>query len=280
MAESKANIIQTQKPAFTVSKWFFDSVTKEGFCIIAYAAILKWRGICVPYSSLLFSKPGKDNNVNSSFKKVEWPICNEGKIKWHSKAVGANGEWTQQGSMFKKQLFNSEEGGLDWCCYQSFSDVKVELHNGKKYSGKGYVEHLKLTVEPWKINLSQLRWGHFFSGSVNMVWVDFRGVEPKRWLWYNGEQVEVSVLNDKVIVIPDLQLTLHLVPDRVLEQGHKIAYVVKKLLRLLPGFNKIVPEVFLMAKETKWLSKGQLYRNGLMHDKGWSIHELVDFKGS
>jgi len=277
MEEVKANMGKVQKSALEVSKWFFDVVTKDGICLIAYAATLRWKGISVPFCSVLVSESEKKSISKSSFKRVEWPEYDDKRIKWFSNSVGVSGVWQQQGDSLKEVLFHSDEGSLGWHCLQSCSDVNVQLSNMKRYTGKGYVEHLLLTVEPWRINIDQLRWGHFFTDSIHMVWIDFMGDDPKRWVWYNGKRFEASVLNDHEIVISQLALTLRLEYSRELEHGQKIATVVKKLLHFLPGFNRIMPDSFLMAKETKWLSKGKLLQNALEQQEGWAVHELVDF---
>lgn len=277
MGESEANIDHDQKYAFEVSKWFFDVVTDGGICSIGYAATLKYKGICVPYSSLLISEPGKNSSLKSSFKKVDWPVYTTETVKWDCKNMGVRGVWQQQGESLKDVLFSSDAGSLEWHCLQSYSKVIADVSNMQTYNGRGYVEHLKMSVLPWYINIQQLRWGHFFTKSMYGVWIDFKGGISKRWVWIKGKQVEASVLNDYEIVIPQLDFKMQLVGSRELEKGKKMAAVVKKLFRFIPGFNKMVPDTFLKAEETKWLSVAQVFRNGLLFDEGWAVHELVDF---
>jgi hypothetical protein len=54
---------------------------------------------------------------------------------------------------------------------------------------------------------------------------------------------------------------------------------VEKLVRYLPGFKKILPLNFLMADETKWLSRAELHSEHDSVVKGMAIHELVRFNG-
>jgi len=62
-----------------------------------------------------------------------------------------------------------------------------------------------------------------------------------------------------------------------LESEKKIFSVVKGLLKYIPGFNKVIPLDFLMAQETKWLSKGEIISDSKTIEKGMAIHEFVNF---
>jgi len=122
-----------------------------------------------------------------------------------------------------------------------------------------------------------LRWGRFGSSHNQIVWIELRKNKINQWLWYNGERIEKCTINDDSILVPEKNFTLNLDQGVILESETKIYAVVKDLLKYIPGFNKVIPLDFLMAQETKWLSKGQINSDGKTIDKGMAIHEFVNF---
>lgn len=262
---------------FSVSKWFMDCVTEEGTCVIAYAAEMIKNGVVIPYKSLLVSEPGMVPMIKTKFKACEWPMVEGKMIKWADKSFGIQGRWKQEGVGLKSRLLDSEDGILDWYCYQSSSSVKICLDSGDELKGNGYVEHLFLTIQPWKLNIEKLRWGRFICKDINIVWIGFTGPNARRWVWCNGKEVIASRLDDDIIIIPDLDLKLKLESNRILEKGPKMLNVIKGIVGFITEFNKYVPDFFLKATETKWLSKGMLYKKKEVIHEGWVIHELVEF---
>ena len=113
-----------------------------------------------------------------------------------------------------------------------------------------------------------------------MVWIELRNEEKEQWLWLNGKRVLNSIIEDDAIESTDPEFKLILDRKVVLESEKKIFNVVTKLLRFLPGFNKMMTAKFLMATNMKWLSQGQFYKNGSLISNGQAIHEWVNFSGS
>ena len=83
--------------------------------------------------------------------------------------------------------------------------------------------------------------------------------------------------NDDSIFVSEKNFTLRLDQGVILESEKKIFSVVKGLLKYIPGFNKVIPLDFLMAQETKWLSKGEIISDSKTIEKGMAIHEFVNF---
>ena len=84
-------------------------------------------------------------------------------------------------------------------------------------------------------------------------------------------------MDDSAIHVPAIDLTLKLDRSAILESEKKIQSVVKILVKYLPGFDRIMPSAFLMAEETKWLSQGELIKEGRSICIAPVIHERVDF---
>jgi hypothetical protein len=261
---------------FYLNKWFLDCVSEEGEAMIFYAAKLKWRGWEVPYTSWLYYDPVTGPTHRSRFHKIHLPEKNDRSIYWNDPRFGVAGKWEALASPLQARLFESDEGYLDWNCFQPVSNVRVNIKD-RVIKGMGYTEQLVLTVEPWKIPMNELRWGRYGSQEDHMVWIELRGEEKQQWMWYNGEKIENVNIEDDQITIPAKGISLELDRSVVLESKKKILQVVRDIIRYLPGFNKSIPLRFLMADEIKWLNRGILQKEGKTVGKGWTIHEFVNF---
>lgn len=262
---------------FRLNKWYLDFVGENGEAMIFYAAKLTWHGMSVKYTSWLSHNLDTGVVLKSRFRKVQMPVLDGELITWKDLGFGVSGAWRASSPMIQARLFDSEEGYLEWECYQPASKVNLII-NGKTLSGVGYAEQLTLTAPPWKIPMDELRWGRFVSDSNNLVWIELRKSDKKQWLWLNGEKIDSCLIEDDSIVIPGSNLMLILDRKVILESEKKIQSVVGNIIRYLPNFHKSIPLGFLMADETKWLSKGELQSEGKVLSIGMTIHELVNFK--
>ncbi len=262
---------------FCLSKWYLDFAGENGEAMIFYAAQLTWHSMSAKYTSWLSYNPESGVVLKSRFRKVQMPVLDRDVITWKDSDFGVSGTWSASMQMIQARLFDSKEGYLDWECYQPASKVKL-LINERTLTGVGYAEQLTLTASPWRIPMDELRWGRFGSDSYNLVWIELRKSDKKQWLWLNGEKIGTCLIEDDRIVIQEGNLTLYLDRQVILESEKKIQSVVGKIIRYLPNFHKSIPLGFLMADETKWLSKCELHSNGKVISNGTAIHELVNFK--
>lgn len=265
-----------QKRKFKLNKWFLDFVGEDGTAMIFYAAELRWYEFVVPYSSCLCYDPKNGVSQKSKFRNIQMPEKRKNLIRWSDSKFKVEGLWESLAEPIYERLFDSEEGFLDWKCYQPASKVKLNINNSI-IEGKGYVEQLVLTIPPWKIPMNELRWGHFGSNGNQMVWIELKAEDKKQWLWLNGEKMGNSIIEDDLISIPEKGIILKLNKRVTLESAKKVYTLTEKLLHYIPGFKKIIPLKFLMADEYKWLSKGQLQRHGGNVTTGIAIHEFVNF---
>jgi hypothetical protein len=262
---------------FHLNKWFLDFVGDNGEIIILYAAKLTWHGMVVPYTSILSYAPKDGISEKSRFRNVKMPEKRNGLITWNDSKFEIEGTWESLAVPLHARLFDSDEGFLDWNCFQPASKVSLKI-NDRVIEGIGYAEQLILTAPPWKIPMNELRWGHFGSNKNQLVWIELRKDKKLQWLWWNGIKINKCTIEDDYIFVPEKNVNLKLDRRIVLESKKKIFSVVKDLLDLIPGFNKIIPLNFLMAQENKWFSKGQLLIDGKTITSGIAIHELVSFK--
>ena len=264
---------------FHLNKWFLDFTGENGEAMIFYAAKLTWHGLTTFYTSWLRYNTASGVRLKSRFRNVQFPEMRNNLISWSDSKFGVSGTWESAAKTIQTRLLDLEEGYLDWKCYQPASKVQLRI-NDRVLEGKGYAEQLILTVPPWKIPMDELRWGRFGSDGINLVWIELQEKEKLQWLWLNGEKIENCIIEDDHISIPEKDLVLKLDRGVVLESEKKIFSVVENLIRLIPGFNKIIPLSFLMADEIKWLSKGEFQAQGKTIAGGMAIHELVNFKAS
>lgn len=273
----ETEIAQSLQGTFHLDKWFLDFVGTNGEAMIFYAAKLHWNGWTVAYASWLQYDPESGVNQTSGFRRVQMPVAQGDVITWSDDKFGVSGEWKSIAQPVGARLLEDATGAVDWHCHHPASKVVLHL-GGKIMEGTGYVEQLVLTTPPWKIPMHELRWGRFIAPNVAMVWIEWRTESRRQWLWLNGEQIESAEIEDDFIAIPGLELRLALDRGVELEAEKKISSVVEKLIRFLPGVNKIIPLKFLLADECKWLSKGILLRHdAAVAAHGSAIHERVNF---
>jgi len=265
------------KGNFHLNKWYLDFVGNNGESLIFYAANLSWHGLLVPYTSYLYYDPSEGVRQKSRFRNIRMPEIRKNQIVWSDSKFEVEGSWESLAKPIQTRLYDSKEGFLDWNCLQPASKVRLII-NGKILEGSGYVEQLILTVPPWHIPMNELRWGHFGSSENQLVWIELGEENKRQHLWWNGTKIKTCTIEDDAIFIPEKNGILKLDRGVVLESKKKIFSLVKYLMDLIPGFEKVIPLNFLMAQEFKWLSKGHLLIDGKTIASGMAIHELVNFK--
>nr|MBC8343678.1 hypothetical protein [Bacteroidota bacterium] len=262
---------------FYLNKWFLDFVGENSEAMIFYIATLYWNKLEVSYTSWLSYDPAGGVSHTSRFRKTNIPENKNGMITWNDSKFSVSGCWKPMTTPINTRLFDCQEGFIDWKCHQPVSKVTLKFKE-RTIRGMGYAEQLILTVPPWKISTDELRWGRFGSSENHMVWIELRGKEKRQWLWLNGEKIENCIIEDDYIFIAEKDISLRLDRDVILESEKKIFSVVESLVRYIPGINKFIPVRFLMADESKWLSKGILLNHDTIIAHGQVIHELVNFK--
>ncbi|MCX6284922.1 MAG: hypothetical protein NTW31_11895 [Bacteroidetes bacterium] len=270
-------LIKSSSGKFHLSKWFLDFIGESGDAMIFYAAKLKWHGWSVSYASWLRYDRASGVRLKSRFNNIQIPKIQDDKITWKDARFGVSGTWEPLADMIQTRIFDSEEGSVDWKCFQPASKVQVRIKE-KVLNGRGYAEQLILTVPPWRIPMEQLRWGRFGSDEINLVWIELRDKEKRQWLWLNGKRIENCIVEDDQISLPEKELVLFLNKGVLLESEKKISSLAQKIIRYMPGVNKLIPVNFLTADEFKWLSEGEFKGHNNTYSRGMAIHELVKFK--
>ena len=252
--------------AFQLSKWYLDCITDSGNALIVYVGDLRWGPVHLHYSSLLRS----DGNVvtqHNSLRKPSLPALDGNSISWNSDHFDFSAAWLSDAREVRETVFTSEEGSVEWRCLMPIANVRT-----KNESGLGYVEHLTMTVAPWKIPIQNLRWGRFGSRSDWVVWIDWQGDFSNRILYRNGKPATVSRLDDRQITFDDgSRLTM----DRSLTL--RSGPLGTTALASIPGVAKTFPARLLRVNECKWRSRARLDCSGCPPAEGWGIHEIVSW---
>jgi hypothetical protein len=257
---------------FKLSKWYLDCCTDSGDTSIAYTGTLLWGMVRLHYSSLLEST-GSRVVERHSLRQQRDPENSDGAVVWRSEALGIEGAWQADSAALRETIYSSNDdsnddskhGSIEWHCLMPRAAARLGVR-----SGFGYVEHLTMTIPPWKLPIHTLRWGRFTSVSDWMVWIDWVGDFSKRIVCLNGQMLACVNLEDGLIETNDgVRLTL----DRslLLRDGA----LGSTALSVIPGVNRLFPARLLQVDECKWRSRARLEQTAKPAADGWAIHEIV-----
>lgn len=262
-----------KEPQFLLSKWYLDGVSDEGDVFIGYAATLRWRALVIHYSSVLQRQHNETTRVNTSLQNWSAPVVEGTSVHWSSHPLGVDGIWNAAARPIELTLLESDAGSIEWRCLQPRARCQISLGAEHRLSGLGYVEHLRMSIPPWRLPINQLRWGRFLSNSDALVWIDWRGVSSVTIAFRNGEQIDHSLITDREVLLDGGSICLRLEESQVLRKGP----LVGTALSVIPGIQKRLPIRTLRSYECKWLSRGSLREQRAELCSGWAIHEIVSF---
>ena len=249
---------------FHLSKWYLDCVTDSGNASIAYVGDLRWGPVHLHYSSLLRSV-GTEVSQENSLRQPSLPVLLDRQVSWNSRHFDFSAVWHARSDEIRETVFANGEGSVEWHCLMPRAQVRI----GNDF-GLGYVEHLTMTIPPWKIPIQHLRWGRFCSPSDWAVWIDWQGEYSKRIVYMNGNAVSTPTVDDAQISSADgSRLTMDL--SLALRNGP----LGTTALSSIPGVSKTFPARLLQVNECKWRSRATLECPGRAPVQGWAIHEIV-----
>ncbi len=223
---------------FHLSKWYLDCVGEDGSVFLAYRAELCWRDLRLHFASVL--------DHDTLLQETPPPRQTSGVWQWESPCLGVSAHWDPLDQPVHRTLIE----GVDWSCHVPRGRAQAVVR-GKHIRGLGYVEHLTLTVPPWRLPIRELRWGRFLGEQTGLVWIECSGPHPLSEVFLNGSPADAAVLE-----------ALVLDAGRTLRDG--------PISTILSGIGKLFPARILQLRETKKCSRGLL-----RDDAGWAIHEEV-----
>jgi hypothetical protein len=254
---------------FLLSKWYLDCVSEEGSALICYAASLRWRSLSLSYSSVLRRQADGRAETCTTLQEFAPPEVNCSSVRWLSQGLKVEGKWDAVSQPVKQTLLESADGKIEWNCLQPRSRAEVRFGTGSGLKGLGYVEHLTMTIAPWRLPFDELRWGRFLSEEDALVWIGWSGAESFNLSFHNGTRIYNAAIAENKFAAGAMSVSLF--ENSVLREGA----LVKTALSMIPGINKLFPLRILQARECKWLSRGLLKQPDAEESRGWAIHEVV-----
>ncbi len=193
-----------------------------------------------------------------------------GALAWASPALDVEGSWRGASPEISRTLYESSEGSVVWRCLMPLA--RAEVRNGSSVvRGLGYVEHLSMTLPPWRLPIDTLRWGRFLAPEESVVWIDWeKGSDRRTWVFVDGTEVKGGVSEEDVffeggrVRLPQR--------DRVSLRDGRLSHLLRKLP--LPLRTRLGSRA-LAIHETKWRTRGVLECPGVPPVEGWAIHEVV-----
>jgi hypothetical protein len=255
---------------FLLDKWYLDVVTDGGAVAILYAARLRWGAFRAAYSSTIEDDGGGTHREARTIRGVE-PARREGReLTWRNRAIDVDGRWQRGARPIRRTLASTPRGEIRWSCHIPRGRATVRV-GGCMYDGIGYAERLRLTIPPWALSFDALRWGRHVSDRHSVVWIDWRGVESRSWVWLDGRDQPDAVVTDAGVA--------GLAEGAELCVGSGRDVVDRRVLAafadLLPGIARRVAGPVANMHERKRVERSTIVRAGEAVDQGWTVRELV-----
>jgi hypothetical protein len=253
-------------PGFELRKWYLDCATDSGELVIVYQAELRWRRLRLGYASVLVHAQG-ETRTSTTLRPGRGPVLEGAQVRWACAPLGLEGRWDSQSPAVRELLLDSPEGRVDWRVHAPRARVTLTL-GGRSFTGPGYAEELRMTARPWRLPIDELRWGRFCAATAGLVWVEWRGAEPRCGVWLDGVRCPGAEVLDEGVRAEGLALSFG--AREVLREGR----IGDTVLRHVPALRS-APGRVLGLHETKWRMPATLVREGLAPIPGAAVHEVV-----
>jgi hypothetical protein len=281
---------------FELIKWYIDAVDEQGRSAIGYWTDLRWGPVAVRWEGLSLHQPGGAAVHRSGFgaeagpARVEAPAASGpplgDEITWRSPSLSCDVRCQPWTSPFSARLHQTDHGALDWTCEAPAATVSfttagptITSHAGAQPTGAlrqpfhvvgaGYAERLVLTLPPWRLPISELRWGRWSCSSSrrSVVWIDWRGPRPLTLVLVDGQPArDARVEDDRVLF-----------DAGVLQLAGTQTLHARSLGDIVGGLGPLavrLPASWRALEDRKARSVGTL---GAGRETGWAIHEIVRF---
>lgn len=256
--------------SFALTKWYIDCVAEDGRVAICYWASLSWRRLSLVWQGLTVYETGCPPFEQSAIGRCRPPVNDQGRISWLSRQLGAVVMAEARQPPFGVRLFEEHSRYVDWHCEAPVAHVTIEVAGQPRLHGCGYIEHLTLTIPPWRLPLDEIRWGRWIDDAAtrSLVWIDWRGPGANCWTFVDGVRAPGAAVGDDRVT--NGAVVLGLEPPRILT-----CRALDLVIARVPGLWAVVPPALLAWHETKWASRGILCQADDAPIAGSVIHERV-----
>lgn len=257
---------------FSLVKWYMDCVSDAGEAAILYSARVRWRGIGLAYSNLIWTDGATGKSASSMHSaKIRRETQ---QIHVVSPQLGLQGQWTARTAPVERTVYACESGSVIWNCRQPAASVCLSVGE-KKLTGTGYAECLTLTLPPWQLPLRHLQWGRFVADRDAptpdaLTWIDWKGPYALSLVVHNGTSDEGASISTTEVAWSGGRLRME--EPLALRAGR----LGSTVLPAAPALSKIFPHSLFNIEEKKWRSRGILETPD-HESRGWVIHETVDW---
>jgi len=256
---------------FVLSKWYCDCVSDEGVTFVGYWARLRWGLLAIPYAATLFKPLDDGPRERYSLRGCTAPSVQDDGLRWDCGRLGVRATWTAAGvPAVQRVLLDTPDGSVTWRCHFPRAQARIDLTGTGQVSGLGYAEHITLSVKPWRLPFEQLLWGRFLSAEDAVTWIEWRGGEPRQWVFHNGDELRGATIGTERVELPGDRGVVELRDAVVLREGR----LVTTALSAIPGAPLWLPAGIRNARESKWLAHGTL-TTSTRSSSGWAVHEAV-----
>lgn len=267
-------------PEFSLNKWYLDVVSPDGQAAIINLARCRLGPLHLSAVSVLWSKPGAEPQSETRLAGFEEPHPGGDHPAWRCDSLGLGVAWSTPEPACQPQHLLSDQRSptVTWSILSPRAETRVSW-NGSSIRGLGYAERLDLRTPPWKLPIDQLRWGRALAEGSWVVWLEWKGPEPRAVVLSSTSTDAVPRIDDTTVAQfrpdraespPSLQVALH--EGRVLREGT----LASAALRAIPGLNAWGAGAWLNSHERKLICPATITRGG-DSDHAWAIHETVRF---
>lgn len=251
---------------FHLDKWYLDCVDEKGLVFIGYAARLRWRKISLSYQGYIIKDDSRFHQFSSLTKGVL--PKNSNSITWETPTI--NGEWQSSESEIHEFLLGTpQEPEIVWRCIQPNSHVTLFQKGKLPIKGRGYVENIRLDIAPWNLPIKELFWGRFVSVSYTLIWIEWRGKQPKKMAFINGVKSDEIEIFEKSVRLKEMIVFID--TSQVIRSGTIGLSVFARLQRFL----SFIPKKIFGLNEQKWGGLTFVTQGDKVLDHGNFIHERV-----
>ncbi|MBL7789075.1 MAG: hypothetical protein JNL75_04490 [Chitinophagales bacterium] len=257
---------------FNLEKKYFDVIDNNGNCFIAYWAELYILIIKINFSSIIINNSENITTEKVSLTKTDKPN-QDNDFTFKNKKLGITFVFNGKKTGVKEELYqNIQEEKLVWDCHHPLASVSL-YYDGINYRGLGYSETIHMSLAPWELPIDELRWGRYLSQDTSIVWIEWKGSNPLRKIYYNSSYYEDGSIDNEKLVFGSGKYQVYFLSPSVIYEG-KISNHLKNLNWLKWIINKRILETI----EVKFKSKAIFKVNDSMMNTGWSLYEIVKWK--
>lgn len=246
-----------------------DVIDDRGYAFILYVASLQWRSMKLAYQGSIEFIPDHGSVTHGEFiKNSSSPTIDNGQLSWISNGHSFN--WKSLDEPLRETLLANGNGSVVWNCVQPKALCEI---NGRNFNsnGYGYTEKIDLEIAPWNLPIHELLWGRYLSKEHSIIWICWRGPEPRAIVYHNGEKIQTPEFLADQISWNEYTLS---VPNDVMRNdtiGQSVFGKFKDIMNLFP-------KKIMGLEEKKMCGTGTLMINSLVIDHGSVIHEIVKWK--